>query len=131
MQECQRQAQPGTIRSFHVYNLQDSLAHSRAETDRELAYRNYDLIDVGKTIMEYYSRKAPWEELRAYLDCVYDLADPNAPAGPGKDYQRIDKGPYFLVDTSSRSIPCSRLTPQSPERTIADHGNDCASGMIC
>jgi hypothetical protein len=40
--------------------------------------------------MEYYSRKAPWEELKGYLDCVYDLADPNAPAGPGSDYQKKD-----------------------------------------
>jgi len=97
-QECKNVSgkhNPGTIRSFHVYDLQDSSAHSRAETDRELAYRNYNLIDVGKTIMEYYSRKAPWEELKAYLDCVYDLADSNAPAGPGTDYQRIDKGPVF------------------------------------
>jgi hypothetical protein len=41
--------------------------------------------------MEYYSRKAPWEELKVYLDCVYDLADPNATAGPGSAYRKIDK----------------------------------------
>jgi hypothetical protein len=28
--------------------------------------------------------------LKGYLDCVYDLADPNAPAGPGSDYQKKD-----------------------------------------
>ena len=85
---------PGWVRSFHVYTLQDSAAHSEAESDRALAYQiNYfetSVVDVGQTIMEYYSRKAPWEELKGYLDCVYDLADPNAPAGPGSDYQRKD-----------------------------------------
>ena len=85
---------PGWIRSFHVYNLQDSSAHSEAESDRALAYQiNYyetSVVDVGQTIVEYYFRKAPWEELKGYLDCVYDLADPNAPAGPGSDYQKKD-----------------------------------------
>ena len=85
---------PGWVRSFHVYTLQDSAAHSEAESDRELAYKIYyfetNIVDVGQTIMEYYSRKAPWEELKGYLDCVYDLADPNAPAGPGSNYQKKD-----------------------------------------
>ena len=85
---------PGWVRSFHVYTLQDSAAHSEAESDRALAYQIYyfetSVVDVGQTIMEYYSRKAPWEELKGYLDCVYDLADPNAPAGPGSDYQKKD-----------------------------------------
>lgn len=86
---------PGSVRSFRVYNLQNSTAHGKAESERELAHRIDNLVDVGRTIMEYYSRKAPWEELKAYLDCVYDLADPNAPAGPGANYQRRDKGPIF------------------------------------
>jgi len=86
---------PGWIRGFHVYNLQDSSAHSDAESDYALAYQiNYfetSVVDVGQTIMEYYSRKAPWEELKGYLDCVYDLADPNAPAGPGSNYKKTDQ----------------------------------------
>ena len=86
---------PGWIRGFHVYNLQDSSAHSDAESDYALAYQiNYfetSVVDVGQTIMEYYSRKAPWEELKVYLDCVYDLADPNAPAGPGSNYKKTDQ----------------------------------------
>jgi hypothetical protein len=50
-----------------------------------------DLIDVGRTVMGYYSRSAPWEELKAYLDCVYDLADPDAPAGPGIKYRKREE----------------------------------------
>jgi hypothetical protein len=97
-QECKHVSgkhNPGWVRGFHVYTLQDSSAHSDAESDYALAYQlNYpetNVVDVGQTIMEYYSRKAPWEELKVYLDCVYDLADPNATAGPGSDYQKIDK----------------------------------------
>jgi hypothetical protein len=85
---------PGWVRQFHVYTLQDSAAHSGAESDEELAerilYPETNMVDVGRTIMEYYNRKAPWEELQVYLDCVYDLADPNAPAGPGNDYRKKD-----------------------------------------
>ena len=57
----------------------------------QIHYFETSIVDVGQTIMEYYSRKAPWEELKGYLDCVYDLADPNAPAGPGSNYKKIDK----------------------------------------
>jgi hypothetical protein len=96
-QECKHVSgkhNPGWVRQFHVYNLQDSNAHSEAETDQELAEKLYypeiSVVDVGQAIMEYYSRKAPWEALKIYLDCVYDLADPNAPAGPGSDYQKKD-----------------------------------------
>lgn len=95
-QEC-RQAKgkrnPGWIRQFHVYILQDSSAHSTAETDQALAEKLEDdtsPVDVGRAIMEYYNRKAPWEELKDYLDCVYELADPNAPAGPGEDFKKRD-----------------------------------------
>ncbi len=85
---------PGWVRQFHVYTLQDSAAHSEAESDEEFAekilYPETNMVDVGRTVMEYYSRKAPWDELKAYMDCVYDLAEPNAPAGPGSDYRKQD-----------------------------------------
>ena len=97
-QECRNvsgKRHPGWVRQFHVYNLQDSSAHSDAESDYALAYQlNYpetNVVDVGQAIMEYYSGKTPWEELKVYLDCVYDLADPNATAGPGSAYKKIDK----------------------------------------
>ena len=96
-QECRNvsgKRHPGWIRGFHVYNLQDSSAHSEAENDRALAEKIYypdtSMVDVGRAIMEHYNRQAPWEELRVYLDCIYDLADPNAPAGPGSDYRKKD-----------------------------------------
>jgi hypothetical protein len=96
-QECKHVSgkhNPGWVRQFHVYNLQDNNAHSDAESDQALADKLYypetNMVDVGQTIMEYYSRKAPWEALNIYLDCVYDLADPNAPAGPGSDYHKKD-----------------------------------------
>ncbi len=82
---------PGQIRSFHVYTGQDSWAHGKAESDRLLASRMETMTDVGRTLLGYYSRKAPWEELKAYLDCVYDLADPDARAGPGSRYRKIEQ----------------------------------------
>ncbi|HOD34345.1 MAG TPA: hypothetical protein PLR20_01925 [Syntrophales bacterium] len=97
-EECKKvsgKRNPGSIRSFRAYSLQDSAAHGKAETDRELSRRIHNLTDVGRNIMEYYSRKAPWEELEAYLDCVYDLSNPAAPAGPGAKYRRREPGPIF------------------------------------
>jgi hypothetical protein len=90
-EECQNvrgKSKPGRIRSFHVYVQQDISAHSKAESDGQLAYRMADLIDVNRTLMEYYYRKAPWDALKAYLDCIYDLADPDAPSGPGSTYRK-------------------------------------------
>jgi len=107
-QECKQakgKRNPGWIKQFHVYNLQDSSAHSTAETDQALAEKlEYDTspVDVGRAIMEYYNRKAPWEELKDYLDCVYELADPNAPAGPGNDYRKKD-----MRSTEPAFIPSS------------------------
>jgi hypothetical protein len=95
-QECKQakgKRNPGWIVQFHVYTLQDGPAHSTAETDRALAEKLEDdtsPVEVGRALMEYYNRKAPWEELKGYLDCVYELADPNAPAGPGKDFKKRD-----------------------------------------
>jgi len=97
-EECRNvsgKRKPGSIKSFRVYSLQDSSAHSRAESDRELDHHVHNLVDVCRNIMGYYYRKAPWEELHAYLDCVYDLADPVAQAGPGAAYQKRDNKPLF------------------------------------
>jgi len=44
-------------------------------------------VDVGKILKTYYDLKKPWEEVRQYLECVFELEDPMAKAGPGEDLQ--------------------------------------------
>jgi hypothetical protein len=81
------QYNPGTILSFHSYARQDKRKH--AEADRQnalsihLAEKQPNVVDVGKALKAYYDRKRPWEEVKLYLECVFQLADPAAAAGPG------------------------------------------------
>lgn len=86
---------PGPVKSFRTYLPQDASSHGKAETMEILGKQIYrydpSVIDVGRAIMEYYRGNAKWEELKVYLDCVYDLAEPNAPAGPGTNYKNIDR----------------------------------------
>lgn len=84
---------PGRIMSFHSFTRQEYKKHS-AE-DKDLAFREHiarneqtqsSIADVGRVLRAYYEQNRPWDEIKIYLDCVYDLADPNAPAGPGDGF---------------------------------------------
>ena len=79
--------QPGKILSFHAYGHQDEGLHGEQDShgalDEELRVDNPTVVDVGKVILSYYREKKPWPKLKEYLECVFTLADPNAPAGPG------------------------------------------------
>jgi hypothetical protein len=44
-------------------------------------------VDVGKILKTDYDLKKPWEEVRQYLECVFELEDPMAKTGPGEDFQ--------------------------------------------
>ena len=44
------------------------------------------VIDVGQALRAYFERAAAWEEVRAYLDCVFTLENPNAQASAGDGF---------------------------------------------
>jgi hypothetical protein len=84
---------PGMITSFHSFTRQEYELHSAQDKDsalREHVARNEptrsSVVDVGRVLRAYYEQNRPWDELKTYLDCVYDLADPKAPAGPGDEF---------------------------------------------
>jgi len=82
---------PGKILSFHSYANQDKRKHADADKQAalsiHLAKDQPNVVDVGKTIKMYYELKKPWEEVRQYIECVFELEDPMAKAGPGEDFR--------------------------------------------
>lgn len=79
---------PGKIISFHSYTNQDADLHHAMDIapafDDLLEDEPPTVIDVGRMVKSYYDAKRPWSELKDYLDCVFLLENPNAPAGPGE-----------------------------------------------
>jgi len=81
---------PGIIRSFHSYAGQDKEKHKRedmqAALSANIARTPPSAVDVGKTLKGYYESNTPWEEVKKYLDCVFELENTMAIAGPGNQF---------------------------------------------
>ncbi len=83
---------PGKVLSFHSYVRQDKKKHSGQDTQDALSANLAEVppsaVDVGKALREFYESNRPWEEVKRYLDCVYELDDPAVQAGPGEDFEK-------------------------------------------
>lgn len=81
---------PGKIVSFHSYTNQDHKRHGDYDApeamQKGLLDGSVNVITVGQNLRAMYGRKQPWPEVRAYLECVFDLEDPNTEAGPGPGF---------------------------------------------
>lgn len=90
------QDKPGKILKFLSYANQDHNKHAEQDNQDALRYHllllpsdkmQPNVVAVGRTLREHYENKQPWEDVRRYLDeCVFDLEDPTAEAGPGDAY---------------------------------------------
>lgn len=82
-----RYAQPGRIARFYSYPLQDSRLHDREDTFAALAAQTLqtrpNVVDVTGAFLALHQQRASWPEAEKYFDCVFDIQDPSAPAGPG------------------------------------------------
>jgi hypothetical protein len=82
---------PGKIGAFHGYARQDSDLHDEEDTPNALARQTLDItpnaVDVSRDIVSLWKRQAEWSEVEGYFSCVFDLGNPDAPAGPG-DYAK-------------------------------------------
>lgn len=80
------QSHPGKIRSFRSYTNQDHKKHGMHDS-RESFQKNLEVIptavDIGKVLLGMYDRKEPWDKVSSYLDCVFELENPDAKASPG------------------------------------------------
>lgn len=83
--------QPGKLKRFHSYALQDADKHKKADTRK--SFHNHDLkvgnnaIQVTRNILELSRNKADWPAVQDYLACVLrldegtDALEPDAGAG--------------------------------------------------
>jgi hypothetical protein len=65
--------------------------HSKEDNDEAfhnnlLRYPSLNVVEVGKVFRYYHENNKPWDKLKDYLECVFDLDDPDAKAGPGTQF---------------------------------------------
>jgi len=82
---------PGRIIEFHSYINQDSKKHGHEDTayafNTSLSHAP-NVIEVGQALAELYERKAPWDEAKPYLECIFELAPEVRDSGPGSAFQK-------------------------------------------
>ena len=78
---------PGKVRQFLNYALQKSSKHSvedkRNAVDLQLQTISPNMVDIGKYLKDRMEQKAPWEEIKPFLSCIFEVEDENAVTGPG------------------------------------------------
>lgn len=78
---------PGRILNFHAYGQQDSKKHGEKDTHDALGTHlesaQPNVVDVGKTLLAYYNERRPWDQVKGYLECVFELHEEATVAGPG------------------------------------------------
>lgn len=83
---------PGKIKEFHSYVNQDSNRHGE-EDARNAFSTNWsgprpNVVDVGRTLNDYFVRHAPWSEVKPYIQCIFTLDTDARPASAGERYAR-------------------------------------------
>jgi hypothetical protein len=83
--------EPGRIIGFHAFPKQKLREHGREDNDEALhdnlfRYPSLNVVEVGKVFRDYRERNEPWDKLKDYLECVFDLDDPDAKASPGMQF---------------------------------------------
>ncbi len=81
---------PGRILQFHSYAHQDPYVHAKRDALEALeqnAEESRLLTDIGRRLVAMRERRAPWDEVRAMLDSVFELSENTLPAGPGTDFE--------------------------------------------
>jgi hypothetical protein len=83
---------PGRIKEFHFYVQQNPQKHE--EEDTRVAFSNHwsgtkpSVIDVGRSLYQYYTKGEKWENVKAYVECIFALDSDARPASGGENYAR-------------------------------------------
>lgn len=83
---------PGRIVEFHSYGQQDSKKHG--DDDARSAFSAHwsdtkpSVIEIGRTLNDYFVRRTPWNELKPYIECIFALDKDVRPASAGEKYAR-------------------------------------------
>ena len=85
---------PGRIREFHSYSHQVPKKHaeydSREAFERHWAVERPTVIEIGQVLLDYSARSAGWEEVKPFMDCVFELENSNAKASAGEGFRADD-----------------------------------------
>ena len=83
---------PGRIVEFHSYGQQDPKKHGDDDTRGAFSAHWSDakpnVVDVGRSLNDYFVRRAPWPEVKPYIECISTLANDARPASAGEKYAR-------------------------------------------
>jgi hypothetical protein len=81
---------PARIIEFHSYGKQDAGKHGSA--DSRLAFstawaaQRPNVIDIGRELNEYYLRRAPWTEVKPFIECIFALHPDARKSSAGSRY---------------------------------------------
>lgn len=86
--------QPGKLKRFHAYDLQDAKKHKTADTRH--AFHNHDLkvgsnaIQMTRNVLDMYRKKVDWPVIQDYLTCVLLLESgaENREPDAGQGYEK-------------------------------------------
>jgi hypothetical protein len=82
---------PGMIRQFHSYARQDHEKHNAADDEKAAELHRTETapcaVDVCRTIIEMWERKATWPEAKKYFDFVFALHPSVMVAGAGQEFE--------------------------------------------
>lgn len=83
---------PGRIMEFHSYAQQDPSKHGHDDTRSGFSAHWSDarpnVVDVGRVLNEYFLHRAPWHEVKPYIECIFELDKEVRPASAGERYVR-------------------------------------------
>lgn len=78
---------PGRITSFNSYAHQDGNLHDEEDTPQALALHTTqeipNAVTASRDVIRLWEEKATWSRFEQYFNCAFDLANPEAIAGPG------------------------------------------------
>lgn len=83
---------PGRIKEFHSYVNQDSTKHGDDDARNAFSVNwsgpRPNAVDVGRTLNDLFVRRAPWTEVKPYIQCIFTLDIDARSASAGERYVR-------------------------------------------
>ena len=85
---------PGSIVQFHAYGNQDTDLHAQADSSAALNYSRATsqggVIEVGRNLVAMLDKNSPWDSVKPYLECVFELKDRATPASAGSAFHKTN-----------------------------------------
>ncbi|MBW8311259.1 MAG: hypothetical protein K0M64_04420 [Rhizobium sp.] len=81
---------PGRISEFYSYGQQDAALHGGSDARSALAVslqEEGDIVEVGRPLVTAFDSKAPWETVKPYFECLFELAPDARPASAADAYR--------------------------------------------